>query len=108
MNKSEAEIAAEKLLSAMKSKGWEKRIWENSGWHYSIQLPIKGSSGGASIFPSGDQFFCMITTTHLGCGQPGLYDDKCYSDPNKAFDKSLKVFGELAKLLDKIKLAAYN
>ncbi len=92
----------------MKSEGWETRVFENMGWHYRIVLPIPNSDGGASISPFGDQYFCLISTNHLGAGEQGLYDSKAYNNPNEAFERSLLVFEKLTHFLDQIKKAAYN
>jgi hypothetical protein len=36
LNKKEAERRGRALLKQMKGRGWQLRVWENLGWHYSV------------------------------------------------------------------------
>ena len=110
MTKSVATDEANRLCRLMKTKGWQTRVWENMGWHYRLNLPIEGTTGGASIHPVGENgpYFCMISATHLGAGNPDQYDKTLCDDPNEAFENSLKVFQKLTNFLDQIKKTAYT
>lgn len=83
MTKSEATSAAKRLLAQMSGRGWKIRVWENMGWHYSVEtrgLSVTEHLGLPIIY----RFHCMLRPhyTFFGSVQHAAY-------PNKAVIKCL-------------------
>jgi len=91
MNKQEATKAGKALLARMKTKGWKLRVWENLGWHYSLERPP------LSVYPlygegESPSVGIMMTNKADESGWGYLcWDYKASSeDPNKVVEAQIK------------------
>lgn len=76
----------EELLKKMKGKGWSLSVWENLGWHYSVDInPAPGVH--MSVFPCHEDdevYMCLFSDMpHAGALWDGP-DHEVFSDPNDA------------------------
>ena len=86
--KDEAIIAGGKLLGKMEGDTWRLRVWENLGWHYSVESPP------FTVFPSGAckndreprRFTCLMTdkSDYCGTGSGMWSNNSTFADPNEA------------------------
>jgi len=92
MTKQEATRRGKALLARMKTKGWKLRVWENLGWHYSLERPP------LSVYPlyreeeESPSVGIMMTNKadESGWGYP-CWDYKASNkDPNKAVEAQIK------------------
>ena len=80
MTKRQAETAAKKLLKMMKGEGWEMCVWENLGWHYSVQNNPREDIW-ITVYPACSKEWSAMIGIHQGSGVGrGVYAD----DPNDA------------------------
>lgn len=92
--KNEANVLAKKTLKMMKTTGWKIRVWENSGWHFSVK------KSGMNIFWSEDfkAYSCLLSTEANSCGGEVFWSDAnttgihfSSKDPNKVVAHQLSV-----------------
>jgi len=91
LSKRKTEEVAEHALSLLKSKkGWSIRVWENLGWHFSLEKK------GMSVYARTDAF-SIITTYHCLFSNDGrgggdvFWDCDNYStDPNESIKIQIK------------------
>lgn len=113
MTEKQATSAANKLLRQMKTSGWEIRVWENLGWHYSLLLQV-GDDCGVSLSDCSHQgkitYYCLASRNYLGSGETQWTSNKYFDDPNSAFEHQLarikKEAKSIVKFVNQIKLAA--
>lgn len=82
MTKSEATLAAKKLLAQMTGRGWKIRVWENLGWHYSVE------TNRVAVYPSlGGKFHCLLKPHYTLFGS----DPRHYRNPNSAVENCIAI-----------------
>lgn len=80
----------------MSGRGWKIRVWENVGWHYSVET--RGLSVTEHIdLPIIYRFHCMLRPHYTFFGKV-----QHASDPNRAVVKCLCVVRESLREYDKI------
>lgn len=72
----------------MSGRGWKIRVWENAGWHYSVETRRISVTEHLDL-PIVCRFHCMLRPHYgfFGSVQPA-------SDPNRAVVKCLEVVQE--------------
>lgn len=78
MNKQQATRAGKALLRRMKGHGWKLRVYENLGWHYSVEtnrIHVVGPSH------PGEETFMALMSPHYSYFSGEVQHRK---DPNKA------------------------
>lgn len=108
-----ADDAADALVAKMDAfddgsmNGWEKRVWENLGWHYLVKLKID-KRAHLEIYPNK---FVREETTYsawLQTDHPGIQQviSKHFTDPyialNLMLDEARERAATLTRWLDKI------
>lgn len=98
MTKSEATRAARKLLARMSGRGWKIRVWENIGWHYSVDTNRLAVHEYHDHLPK-SRFCCMLKPHYT------LFGGVQYAcDPNKAVEACIAVardwVGRYAQIVD--------
>lgn len=88
--KADVEVEAKKTLKAITViKGGKICIWENLGWHYSIDFKL--GSYFMSLYDHGGYFSALISDmSHTG--SPGMYAKGNYRSPDTAIMASIRVF----------------
>ena len=95
-SKLEAFEAAEEAKKLMKFGKWEIHLWENLGWHYSLN----SCTGYLKIYPaySKGMFHTSLSEDPDGVGTPtDLCTRKIYSDPNKAVLAQISILGDVLR-----------
>ncbi len=103
MTKKDAQEGVLYLLSLMEDKGWESRVWENLGWHYSI------NKAGMTIYtahttPGEVQKYHSLFTrsqTHKGYGDVFWEDINSNINPNKLVKEQVRVVKEYIEQFNK-------
>jgi hypothetical protein len=95
--KKEAEKLGQELLSHMKGNGWELRIWENLGWHYSVTNNL------LEVYPSSNgKYFCLFG--YKSGGRPEWTIKESFDNPNEAVERTLQLarnnVNELLKIVE--------
>jgi hypothetical protein len=88
MTKEQATSRGKILLKKMKGGPWRLRVWENLGWHYSVDC----AEGALSVSDYGGEYSAMLA--NVGCSHSGSYDwidPRRYRDPNIAVRNQLRL-----------------
>lgn len=103
LTKEEATKKGKALLKRMKTKGWKLRVWENLGWHYSLQNPPLCVSPSVS-----GMVFTLMTEKADEAGWGSLlWDGAPHSrSPNKAVADQVKLARKVVNDLNKVVEAA--
>lgn len=67
----------------MEGRGWKIRIWENLGWHYSVET--KRVSVSPSVVKG--EYFCLLKPHYSLFGS----DNNRYRNPNAAVEACLAI-----------------
>lgn len=96
LTESQARSKAEKLLAKMKSPGWEIRVWENLGWHYSLQ---RGTLNVLEHEYQKTAYHIFYSEEVGGVSEPSYYGicNKSYDNPNLAVEKALQLAARFIK-----------
>jgi len=79
MTKKQAERAGRALLKKMHGTQWKLRVWENLGWHYSVETI------NLSVSPCSDTMFhCLLHPHYTFFGKAGES-----RNPNRAVRQTL-------------------
>lgn len=92
-NKGSAQARAKHVQSLMTSKGWKIRVWENMGWHWSLNKGWITLSEGFGTFS---------TLASSDCGVGEVYLDVIkndFKDPNTAVEAQLSMMEKLANTI---------
>lgn len=88
MDKHTAEVMAKDLQSQMTTPGWEPRVWENLGWHYTV---VKGN---AEIMPGRSGYHIYFSTAGR-CGSDVFWHvSPNFDDPNDAVKAQIEKANE--------------
>ena len=82
-----ATVAADRLLRALKGKGWKTRVYENLGWHYSVYNDY------VTVYPVGPDSYRCLMSDDIDCRAGSrLWQDNLayYRDPNQAVWQQIK------------------
>lgn len=85
----EANRKGNALLKKLKGHGWRLNVWENLGWHYSVELG-DAKRGGISVRCGDDgKFWCLIGNTPDYGNYQWSHGHHSYRDPNRAVNHAL-------------------
>ena len=90
-SKKQAEIQGKRILKLISNpKGWGINIWENCGWHVSLNkqgLSLRGYTqlGGVTIYS------CMLSAEEDSSGETYWSTDDDFRTPDEAIDNQIKV-----------------
>ena len=102
--KDEAIVAGGRLLGMMEGDSWRLRVWENLGWHYTVESPP------FTVSPSGDykegrgkpRYFCLMADRLDRCGGTGsgMWTTRFISgDPNEVVRVELAQAEEVFEMI---------
>ena len=95
-----ATVTGKTQLVTMNGKGWELKVWQNMGWHWTL------NNGYISVHETSDhRYYCMISDKPDGYGLPiwtKNWRDRNFFTPMEAVKDALKHAWEVVKKLDKI------
>ena len=101
-NEKQATHAAFELKRKMKTEGWEVRVHQNIGWHFSLQ----NLDGHLSLFESEHSpetpYWTLFSITGKGVGDPHLTDDFRSNDPNKAVAHQMEIVERHFRQMEKL------
>lgn len=80
-----------KTLAAELGEGWHARVWENLGWHYSVDRPH------ISVSPSGSGYMAIIAGNYIGHSRRPVL---AIRDAIRKAKPSLEACKELLKYLE--------
>jgi len=97
LSKTEAKRAGTLLLDRMVGEGWELRVWENSGWHYSVY------NGCLNVHPAEPNgFSCLLSSdVNVNGGLAMWTTDFTHEDPNEVALHEIKNARSVIKRLDR-------
>lgn len=108
MKKADAMKYGVALRDRMIGKGWKLRVWENLGWHYSVQcgtIAVHASHHSSD----GKVLYSTLMSTNvadIGVGSSIFYEQRHFNDPNKAVRHQMKIARAVVKQLNDV--MAYN
>jgi len=109
MTKAQATKEAKKCLKLIDKearKHWEVKVWENLGWHWSLDA-LDGLFCLCPSFKGTAPYDCLLSNSdHTHAGSCAWMMEKAFADPNKAIANQVRLAHDYAiRVNDRVELA---